>query len=92
LSVPVVPSCKRPESVAKKWLKRLICPVPVGLVNSAVSMPIRVSKHSRASTVPVVIAILGMLVYWPLLSPSVMFFGRRSRVAGAASAITLFAH
>src|ERR1700690_1414553 len=73
-----------------------MCPDPVGLVNSPVSIPIRVSRHSRASTVPVVMAILGMLVYWPLLSPSVMFFGRRNRVAGVVlvqvSAIGLSAH
>jgi len=57
-----------------------------------VSMPIRVSRHSKASSVPVVIAILGMLVYWPPLSPSMIFLGRRNKDTGGVSTIGLFAH
>jgi len=58
------------ESEVETGLKRLMCPLPDGLVNSPVLMPARVNRHSRASIWPVVMAILGMLVYWPLLSPS----------------------
>jgi hypothetical protein len=37
-------------------------------------------------------AILGMLVYWPLLSPSWMFLGRRNRATGLVSVMGLSAH
>jgi len=34
-------------------------------------------------------AILGMLVYWPLLSPSWMFLGRRNNLSGGAASVGL---
>jgi len=50
-----------------------MCPAPSGLVNSAVSIPTRVNNIRVRRLVPVVIAILGMLVYSRFLSPSWMF-------------------
>ena len=81
-------------------------PEPPGKVNSDASTPIRRSRHCRRSVavlsglwaLPAAMAILGILVYWPLLSPSCMFLGRRNRVAGCvalsggSSTIGLSAH